>query len=300
MKNLLRISIGIPAYNEEENIGKLLAALLNQKTDKIRIEKIIVVSSGCTDRTNDIVEEFSENDDKILLIKQDRREGKASAINEFLKVADSDVLVLESADTIPEKETIERLCFPFIDEKVGMAGAHPIPVNNKDDFMGYVVHLLWGLHHCLALKSPKCGELVAFRKVFDSIPKDVAVDEAWIEHEIRMRGLRVVYVPEAIVYNKGPETVWDFLKQRRRISYGHLDLHRRTGYKVSSWSVTLLLPVVSKIFPYKSPREWGLFISAFALEALGRLLGYYDYLKKKRHEVWEISRTTKSLEVNVC
>jgi len=294
------VSIGVLAYNEEKNIGKLLNALLEQKTDKIEIDEIIVVSSGSTDKTDLIVENFSEKEERVTLIRQNRREGKASAINEFLNVVSNDVLVLESADTIPEKETIERLCFPFHDSTVGMTGAHPIPVNSIDNFMGYVVHLLWRLHHQVALKSPKCGELIAFRKVFDSIPKDTAVDEAWIEYEIRRRGLRVVYVPEAIVYNKGPETIEDFLKQRRRISYGHLDLHKRTRYKVSSWSATLLLSAISDIFPYRSPKEWGLFLAAFALEALGRLLGYYDYyVKKKRHEIWEISRTTKSLEFNV-
>lgn len=91
---------------------------------------------------------------------------------------------MESADTIPGEETIERLCRVFADKNVGMAGGHPIPKNTKNSLADYASNLIWRLHHQIALKHPKCGELIAFRKVFDRIPMDVAVDEAWIEYEI--------------------------------------------------------------------------------------------------------------------
>jgi cellulose synthase/poly-beta-1,6-N-acetylglucosamine synthase-like glycosyltransferase len=271
-----------------------LNALLNQDTNLIRIDEIFVISSGSTDQTDTIAEEFT--DKGIILIKQEKREGKASAVNEFLKVSRNDILVLESADTYPEKTAIERLCLQFEDESIGMAGAHIIPKNDKQTFMGYVVHLLWNLHHQIALKSPKCGEMVAFRKIIDNIPIDTAVDEGWIEYKITKTNHRVVYSPEAIVYNKGPETINDFLKQRRRISCGHIDLYKRTKYKVSSWSLSLLISIIPKNFPLYSIKKWPWFFTAFMLEGIVRILGYYDYyIKKGRHSIWEIAETTKDI-----
>jgi biofilm PGA synthesis N-glycosyltransferase PgaC len=293
------ISIGIPAFNEESNIAGLLNAIVTQKMGRFAIDEIIVVSSGSTDKTDAIVEAFSDRDSRIRLIRQVKREGKASAINEFIKTAHNKILVLESADTIPDNNTIEKLCLPFENSRVGMTGARPIPVNDSNRFMGYVSHLLWSLHNRLAVKSPKCGELVAFRKVFRGLPKDTAVDEAWIEYEIRKRNYRIVYVSEATVLNKGPDTISDFLRQRRRIAFGHLDLSKRTQFEVSTSNFLSIFSAILAEFPFKEPKKWLFLTCAFTLEGLGRFLGYYDYHKKKHHSVWEISKTTKSLGIQV-
>jgi biofilm PGA synthesis N-glycosyltransferase PgaC len=293
------VSVGIPAYNEENNIANLLNALLKQRTNIVDINEIIVISSGSTDRTNIIVEELSQKECRIRLIKQDKREGKASAINKFLKAARNEILILESADTIPDYLAIEKLCLPFENPLVGMTGAHPIPTNNENSFMGYTSHLVWVLHDLMALRSPKCGELVAFRKIFETLPEDIAVDEAWIEYETRKRNYEIVYVSDAIVYNRGPETIGDFLKQRRRIACGHLDLSKRTKFEVSTTKYnSLLLSAIFTVFPRKEPRKWCFLIGALALEGLSRFLGYCDYYKKQgQYSIWEISKTTKSLDL---
>jgi biofilm PGA synthesis N-glycosyltransferase PgaC len=87
----MKITIGIPAYNEEKNIGTLLTALLMQEQKRTKISEIIVVSSGSTDRTDEIVKEYSNIDDRTILIRQPQRRGKASAINEILKASTNDI-----------------------------------------------------------------------------------------------------------------------------------------------------------------------------------------------------------------
>jgi cellulose synthase/poly-beta-1,6-N-acetylglucosamine synthase-like glycosyltransferase len=293
---MIPVTVGVPAYNEERNIGKLLSTLLQQRTYGVRIDEIIVVSSGSTDKTDTIVEEIARRDHRVMLIREEERRGKASAVNQIIKASSNDVIVLESADTLPVEDTVEKLCRPFADESIGMAGARPIPVNDRKTFMGYVDFLLWTLHHHVALRSPKCGEMIAFRRVFNGIPEDAVCDEAWIEYEVRRRGYKVVYVPDAIVYNKGPETVRDFLKQRRRVTYGHLDLRRRTSYKVSTSDASLLLSAIADAFPRREPKRWVHFLALLALEGLGRVLGYYDYYVARRsHVIWEVAESTKEL-----
>lgn len=292
----IKVSLCIPAYNEENNIENLLVALTNQKTESVKITEIIVISSGSEDKTNVIVEEFSAKDPRIRLIKQRKREGKISAINEFLKHAKNEVLVLESADTIPAEQTMELLCVPFKDPAVGITGAHPVPLNKETSLMGYICHLQWELHDQISRRTPKCGELVAFRKVFQKIPNPTAVDEAWIEYEMARRRYKKLYIPEAVVFNKGPETISDFLRQRRRIACGHLDLDKQTGFSVSTTRFTSTFQVAVEAVSKKRPSKWFFFAGALALETVARCLGYYDYyVKKERYSVWGMSTTTKKL-----
>ncbi len=139
-------SVGIMAHNEEANIGRAIQAVLQQQGPSMRIEEVIVVASGCTDRTVPIVAEIALQEPRVRLCMQEKREGKASAINLFLKQAISPVVVLLGADVLPEDSALEYLCAPFKDPKIGMVGGRPIPVNDPATFMGYAVHLLWRLH----------------------------------------------------------------------------------------------------------------------------------------------------------
>ena len=104
---------------------------------------------------------------------------------------------------------------------IGMVRGRPVPVNDPSTFMGHAVHLLWRLHDRVARIHPKLGEVIAFRNVISGIPTNSAVDEISIQALISQLGYQLIYEPECVVYNKGPVTVRDFLKQRRRIYAGH-------------------------------------------------------------------------------
>ncbi len=283
------------SYNEEVNIGHLLQAILTQQFETACLKEIFVVASGCTDRTEQIVRKFSEKDERIKLLVQNQREGKASAINLFLSRVATDIYILESADTIPKEGTLEKLIVPFQDSRVGMTGAHPIPINTRDSFIGFAVRMMWSLHHRIALDTPKLGELVAFRGFVKGVPYDTAVDEASIEAIVKQAGYELRYVPEAIVRNKGPENIKDFLKQRRRIAAGHLHLARTQNHRVSTLSIRKIFGHLRQEVVWK-PKELLWTVGTLLLEAIGRLLGYYDFSFKKRNPyIWDISVSTKDL-----
>jgi cellulose synthase/poly-beta-1,6-N-acetylglucosamine synthase-like glycosyltransferase len=118
----IRCSVGITAHNEEANIGQLLEAIRYQRLHQVEITEIIVVASGCTDRTEDIVREHAARDPLIQLFVQEKREGKTSAINVFLAGAREQICVLESGDTLPHEDAIENMVRMFDDPAVGMTG----------------------------------------------------------------------------------------------------------------------------------------------------------------------------------
>lgn len=294
----IRCSVGVTAYNEEANIGKLLQALLDQTLERVEITEIIVVASACTDNTIPIVQDFVGRDPRVRLIVQEKREGKPAAVNLFLQAAREDICVLESGDTLPRADSIERLVAPFSDPKVGMTGAQKIPVNAPSDVIGYLSHLRLHMEHELCLEIPRLGELIAFRKVLDRIPPDVAMDEAFVEALVVRRGLEVHYAPDAVVYNMGPSTVSDFIRQRRRNYAGHLHLKRKYGYKVSSLDNTRVLKIAWQEF-VGAVRIIFYLVWLGSLEMLSRLLGAYDYyIRGRKHVVWDMAWTTKNVDLN--
>lgn len=288
-------SIGIMAYNEEANIGRLLEAVVSQKFKEVALTEIVVVASGCTDNTEAIVLDWAKRDSRVRLISQEKRAGKAAAINDYLPKAQEKILVLCSADLLPEPEAIERLVAPFADPEVGMTSSRPVPVNDPRQFMGYAAHMLWNLHHAINMKSFKAGEMIAIRKIFERIPYHTAVDEASMEPVIRGQGYQAQYVPTAIVYNKGPETVDDFLRQRRRIYAGHLAVRDTLGYNVSTMSPRKIFFTLLRNLDWR-PRPFCWTWAVVGLEAYGRVLGLRDYKKRRNHAIWEMATTTKQLK----
>jgi cellulose synthase/poly-beta-1,6-N-acetylglucosamine synthase-like glycosyltransferase len=284
----------VTAYNEEANIGRLLDALLEQHLHDVAISEIIVVASGCSDNTMPIVESYVAREPRIKLLVQPRREGKTAAVNIFLAHAAEEICVLESGDTLPDPHAVENLVRMFADPTVGMTGAHKIPVNTPDHLVGLFTHLRLRLEHQLCLDIPRLGEMIAFRKVFDRIPPDVAMDEAFVEALIVQRGMTVRYAPDAVVYNTGPDTIRDFVTQRRRNHAGHLYLKAKYGYAVSSIQNTRVAKVAFK-------EIWGAIRLVYVLgllavlELWSRLLGWYDFaIKKERHVVWDMAWSQKA------
>jgi cellulose synthase/poly-beta-1,6-N-acetylglucosamine synthase-like glycosyltransferase len=263
----------------------------------VTITEVVVVASGCTDRTEEIVAEFAADDPRITLLVQEHREGKASAINLFMQNASEKILVLSSADLQPAEDAIERLVAPLGDSEVGMTSCRPVPVNDPSTFMGFAAHLLWNLHHEINMHGFKAGEMTAFRKVFERIPYHTAVDEASVEPVVRGQGYGVRYVPEAIVYNKGPDTVGDFLRQRRRIYAGHLDVRQMLGYAVATMSGWRVLHLLLRNLDWH-PRRFIWTWAVVGLEVYGRFLGWRDFKAQRDHSVWEVAKTTKDLEIN--
>lgn len=293
---ILRCTVGVTAHNEESNIAKLLDALVDQELFAVEISQILVVASGCTDGTERIVQEYAARDPRIRLLVQARREGKSAAVNLIVREAQESIVVIESGDTLPRRDSIENLVRPFRDPTVGMTGAQKVPVNASDQFVGYLSHLRLQLEHQLCLEVPRLGELIAFRREFGVIPPDIAMDEAFIESVVIKGGQTVIYAPMAVVFNMGPTTVADFIRQRRRNYAGHLHLKRKYGYKVSSLHNGRVLTIAASEL-WRILRMATFMFWAGGLEVVSRGLGSWDYYaRRKKHVVWDMAWTTKSVD----
>jgi hypothetical protein len=194
---------------------------------------------------------------------------------------------------LPRAGCLDALVAPFRDPSVGMAGAHPVPTNPSSGWVDRVVHLQWALHHELALRTPKMGELVAFRPDVPALDPETVVDEAWLETVALARGQRLVYVPEAIVYNRGPSLVGELLDQRRRVFCGHLWLRGTRRYEVASFRSASIAAAALR-YLRAHPDAGLVLVAAGAAELAGRVLGTLDYLRGDKPFVWNAIGSSKA------
>jgi len=287
--------MGIIVHNEAKNIRTILDSALKQKLNQVEISEIIVVSSGSSDDTNNIVTSLTTNNPKIKLLTEEKRNGKASGVNIFIKNAKNNVLVLSSGDLLLKEDCVEKLCIPFINSNVGMTGVHSIPVNDINTFWGYAAHILWELHHQVSLKNPKMGEMVAFRRCFESLDKTTSMDEASIELLIKHNNLEVVYVPDAIIYNRSPSKLSEFIAVRRRNFSGHISIKNEMKYEVATLNLSGLIQLIPLVIDFTPKHLLYTFLTA-AIEVYSRLLGYLDYkFGLKQHVIWETAHTARSI-----
>jgi len=114
MKPELKISVGIPTFNDRETVGDLLVGILKQERNGFELSEVIVVNDGSTDGTGDVCEEIAESSDPIRVIHLLKNEGKANALNMIFKEAEGEVLLLFDADcAINDNKLIAKLIKPF-------------------------------------------------------------------------------------------------------------------------------------------------------------------------------------------
>ncbi len=105
----MKVSILIPAYNEEDTIERSLQGVL--AVDFAPLEReIIVIDDASTDRTRDIVSSFGSC---VRLIPHERNLGKGAAIRTALVEADGEIIAIHDADLEYDPADLPALLAPI-------------------------------------------------------------------------------------------------------------------------------------------------------------------------------------------
>ena len=111
----MKLSIILPAYNEERTISAILDALARVDLSALPepVEKeVIVVDDASTDRTAEIVAQ----DARVHLVCHSANRGKGAAIRTGLAHAAGDVVIIQDADMEYSVEDYPALLRPFMEE----------------------------------------------------------------------------------------------------------------------------------------------------------------------------------------
>jgi len=90
----LKVSVVIPCFNERNTIDELIDRVQAVPLDK----EVIVVDDFSTDGTREILQKRAQERGDIILKLRDRNGGKGSAVQDGLKSAQGDVVIIQDAD----------------------------------------------------------------------------------------------------------------------------------------------------------------------------------------------------------
>ncbi|MBM7442812.1 glycosyltransferase [Streptomyces sp. HB132] len=228
------VSVLVPAYNERECIEATVRSLV---ASDYPIE-VVVIDDGSTDGTADLVEAMWIPNVRVV---RQRNAGKPAALNNGIRKARYDIVVMMDGDTVFEPSTVRELVQPFADPRVG-AVAGNAKVGNRDSLIGAWQHIEYvmgfnldrRMYDLLGCMPTIPGAVGAFRReALDRVggmSEDTLAEDTDITMALHRDGWRVVYAENARAWTEAPESVQQLWSQRYRWSYGTMQAiwkHRR-------------------------------------------------------------------------
>jgi poly-beta-1,6-N-acetyl-D-glucosamine synthase len=300
----VNLTIGICAHNEAKNIESLLVDVLNQK-DLPSTSRIIVVASGCTDNTVDIVREIKKRESRVELVEEENRTGKTNAINLILERSSPGLVVLVAADVRLRGDSVSQILRALVDRKIAVVGGLPVVMNCESGIVAKSAAAIWRvMRRAMIELGPKgdlsfvMGELYCFRTdLVKRIPIEIVNDDAYIATYARNKGFKVVHAERADFLLKVPSSITDYVAQRRRVTFGHLQIRNQMGRFANIEGIlldhprTMMGAMIREAASHPQSVVCTLFL--IELEFVIRLLAFLDLRSGRQHVMWRKITTTK-------
>lgn len=300
----VKVTIGIPAYNEEANIGELIAHLLSQNGSGYKLDRIIVSSDGSTDRTVAIVN--SINDKRVTLIDNKKRAGLGRGLNQIVKEANSEVLVLVDADiAIEDKSFINKLIEPVTKDEKDLTSCK-IKEKNPQNFIERTLYVSMRLKENL-FESYRGGDNLftchgparamskkMYKKIFFPEGKG---NDMYSYLYAKANGFFFKYVRNISVYYKLPGNMEDHKKQSLRF-FASIDSQRNyfsddlleseTKIRLPSY-ISGAVKSIPLFFRYPMHIAFYVLLNAY--------LKVSSFKKFEQSNLWSIAKSSKNLRI---
>ncbi|MBT4540516.1 glycosyltransferase family 2 protein [Candidatus Woesearchaeota archaeon] len=234
IKNYPKITIAIPAFNEEKAIEKTILTALKLEYPKNKLN-IVVIDDGSTDNTKKIVQSLSKKHNFKFISK--KNEGKAKALNIVLEKCKTNLFACLDADSYVEPDSLKRMLHHFDNPKVAatITAIHVIEPKN-------LYEKLQRMEYLLAIMTRK---LMAFINTLSVTPGVLSVYKTKIlqkvggfdnetlteDFEIAMRlkfyGYDIEIETSAKTYTYVPNNFKKLWRQRVRWYRGFVESHRK-------------------------------------------------------------------------
>lgn len=249
------VTVLIPMHNEEKVLDHVLEHLLDSNYDINKLE-IIAINDHSEDRTAEMLDRWQSLYPSINVlhrVDENEQRGKPSALNDALKIAKGEIILVFDADYRPSKDLIYKLAMAFKDPYVGAVMGRVIPYNsNKNKItMLFQLERIGGYQvnqqarYTKGLVVQYGGTVGGFRKDFilnsgGFNPKALAEDTE-LTFRLYTNGYKVLYDNSAECYEEMPETWAVRGKQLQRWSRGHnYVMFKYLGKTIFSKHLTLL------------------------------------------------------------
>jgi len=287
-RNLPRVTIQLPLYNERFVAARLVDAVARMDWPKDRLE--IQVLDDSTDDTRAIVDErvihWRNKGIRIRVIRRRDRKGyKAGALEHGLRQARGEFIAIFDADFLPPQGFLKRTIPFFSGEKIGMVQARWDFLNAEYSWLSSIQSLLlrphFSIEHGVRFRR---GLFFNFngtagiwrRKAIETAggwQSDTVTEDLDLSYRAQLRGWRFVYLDDLAVPSELPVTMASFRIQQQRWAKGSIQTAKK------------ILPQL-----LVSPVRWSVKMEATAhlLANLGWLLGTVVFLTLYPAILWRV------------
>lgn len=246
----VRVSVLVPARNEEQVLSATVSSIL---ASDLKGFEVIVIDDCSSDRTIEIVREAGV---KLVCLKQ--AAGKPAALNEGVKLAEGDIIVVLDADSRPERKCLGRLVKPIIEEQCDATTGviHSRGKNLIARLVSLEFNLAFGVFESfssrIGLNSFLHGTNFALKKELAKFSEGALTEDFELTIKILSGGGRIGFVKDAVITEQAPHTIQVLIKQRLRWLCGIYDTawrYREFVFKpknIPQWSYRL----IQYSFPY--------------------------------------------------
>lgn len=215
-----RITILIPAHNEEKSIASCVLSCLNQSRPA---EEIIVVNNGTTDRSTAILESFG---DRITLLNTPALGNKSYAQELGLKYVTGDIFIATDGDTVLDYNFVKYIEEDFRDPNVTAVAGYVRSMKYNwltacrafEYAVGQNLHKL--AQHYMNFLFVIPGAAGAFRtKTFFkhiTFEHDTLTEDLDFTYRLHKQSLKVFYDRRVVVFTQDPMTLYAYINQMRR------------------------------------------------------------------------------------
>lgn len=224
-----KVSVVVPAYNEDKVIVRTVESLLASDYPDI---EIIVVDDGSTDLTYATACDRFAGDGRVTVLTK-ANGGKAEALNYGWTRAKGEIVIALDADTLFTPETVPALAARFADERIGAVAGNAkvgnrINIVTKWQALEYVTSQNFDRR---AFASLNCitvvpGSVGAWRRSVleeaGGFSPDTLAEDQDLTIQVRKLGYKIGYEEKAIGLTEAPDSLRDLAKQRFRWSFGTL------------------------------------------------------------------------------
>lgn len=232
------VSIMIVAHNEEKVIHKKLENIVDNDYPKDKIE-YIVASDFSTDNTNEIVKQYILEHPalKMILHESKQHKGKTNAQNEAQKVSKGEILIMTDANAMFEKNSITELVASFTNENIAYVTGRLSYINAVDSSTAFSESSYWEsdlsqreVESRIKTITAGNGAIYACRNKEYIDFEPIECHDSSMPYYFAIKGMRAIYNPDAVAYEKAGEVDEDEFK--RKVRMNRMILHAlRSGLK---------------------------------------------------------------------
>ncbi len=263
-EDLPRVSLLVPAHNEESVIVEKIRNFLSVDYPSGRLE-LVIANDGSTDATSEVVAPFLC--DRIRLVSSDHRRGKANAMNLLAEAAEGELLLFSDANVLMEPEAIRRLADPFQDLNVGAVTGEVRLIGSDAEF-GAGESLYYWMERRIQRAESRVGSVMGVdggmyivrRSLWVPIPIDTILDDFFVSMSVVRSKRRVVYVSAAKAIESGTPTAKQEFSRRTRITAGAVQLLKRGGVPRFSQPILWFQFTSHKLLRWFSPALFALLL----------------------------------------